>query len=243
MILFLVAVFLTVSFIALYIKYEPKPDFSERIIILISAFVAILLDFAVEYLGTTAGSWNYPASTSLFKELLFGHIPLELPIIFASFGANVAIIALQNRQKVTLTEINKHMSRKTLLAFFSVFIGVIWYFSRFLGVNALIIAIPMCLLGLSLVPLTREVGLYGIIIFLLDLIIEAYVVLIGYYSYDIVGHLVPRLFGLPLIVPLEYGLFTVGGILIISYVAAWYEKWRQVPNWYKQFFSKRITVY
>ena len=100
----------------------------------------------------------------------------------------------------------------------------------------------MFLLGLSLVPLTREVGFYGIIVFLLDLFIELYIVLIGYYSYEKIGMLIPQAFSLPLIIPLEYGLFTVGGILIISYVAAWYEKWQHVPKFYKQFFSKKITI-
>ncbi len=242
MILFIVAVFLTVSFLALYMENKPL-SLSERIIILITAIFAMFLDFAVEYQGTTQNSWYYPSFTSMFSVLLFGHVPLELPIIFAFFGANVALIALKNRKNVNLSEINRHLSRKTIVAFFSVLVGIVWYFTRFLGMNALIIAVPMFLLGLSLVPLTREAGFYGIIVFLLDLFIELYIVLTGYYSYEKIGWLIPQIFSLPLIIPLEYRLFTVGGILIISYVTAWYEKWQHIPNWYKQFFSKQITAY
>ncbi len=241
MILFIVAVFLTVSFLALYIENKPL-SFSERIIILITALIAMLLDFAVEYQGTTHNSWYYPPFISIFDELLFGHVPIELPIIFTFFGANLALIALTNRKNVILSEFNRHISRKTIVAFFSVLVGIVWYFTRFLGMNALIIAIPMFLLGLSLVPMTREVGIYGVIVFLLDLMIELYIVLIDYYSYEKIGWLIPKIFSLPLIIPLEYGLFTIGGILIISYVTAWYEKWQHVPKLYKQFFSKRIAT-
>ncbi|MHA2252435.1 MAG: hypothetical protein ACXAD7_18860, partial [Candidatus Kariarchaeaceae archaeon] len=105
-----------------------------------------------------------------------------------------------------------------------------------------IFTIPIFFLGLSLTPLTKEISGYGVVVFLLDLLIEVYIVTTGFYSYVQVETLIPRIAGFPLLIPLEYGLLTIGGILILSYLAAWYDKWSQLPYWYKYFISKRIEV-
>ncbi len=96
---------------------SPKPTYAEKIIIFLSAVVAVLLDFAVEYRGTTVDAWYYPPETSLFEVLLFKRIPIELPILFAFYGATLAVIALKTRKRVILDENNKHLSKKTVIAF------------------------------------------------------------------------------------------------------------------------------
>jgi hypothetical protein len=221
---------------------SPKPTHAEKILILFSAVVAMLLDFAVEYRGTTTGSWHYLSETSIFEDLLFKGIPIELPVLFAFYGATLALIALKTRKGVTLDENNRHLSKKTVIAFFASIIGIIWYISRFLLLNGLIFTIPIFFLGVSLTPLTKEISGYGVVVFLLDLLIEVYIVATGFYSYVQVETLIPRIAGFPLLIPLEYGLLTIGGILILSYLAAWYDKWSQLPYWYKYFISKRIEV-
>lgn len=229
-------------FLLVYLRLNPKPIYSEKLLIFLSAIVAILLDFAVEYRGTTVDSWHYPPETSVFEILLFNRIPLELPVIFGFYGATLALIALKTRKKIILDENNKHLSKKTVIAFFASIIGIVWYFSRFLYLNGLIFTFPVFFLGLSLTPLNKEVSMYGVLVFLFDLIIEVYIVVTGIYSYVQVGHLIPTIAGFPIIVPLEYGLLTIGGILIISYLAAWYERWSHVPNWYTLFLSKQIEI-
>ena len=240
MILFLVAISSIALFFLIYLRMSPKPTYAEKIIMFLSAVVAVLLDFAVEYRGTTVDAWHYPPETSLFEVLLFKRIPIELPIIFAFYGATLAIVALKTRKRVILNENNKHLSKKTVIAFFASIIGIVWYFSRFLYLNGLIFTFPVFFLGLSLTPLSKEISGYGIIVFLFDLLIEVYIVVTGIYSYDQVGYLIPTIAGFPIIIPLEYGLLTIGGILIISYLVAWYDRWSQLPYWYKLWQENRL---
>ncbi|MFW9991121.1 MAG: hypothetical protein ACFFD4_03595 [Candidatus Odinarchaeota archaeon] len=193
-----------VSFVSLKRSSNPNDKILRIFLFLFFGSVAASLDFIVEFKGTSFDQWSYSKSVLLIG----GLIPVELPVMFFSFGIIMAVVAITplrfDEAQLTRVSIQPSVDYFRLAVLALLFaIGASGYF--LLGnVTALIFAVPAGLFGydITLENDRRRAIYFGLVAMISDIIFENFV--IGLAGYDYSG-------GFTLDVPLEYFLLAVAG--------------------------------
>ncbi|MHA1169905.1 MAG: hypothetical protein ACTSP4_10060 [Candidatus Hodarchaeales archaeon] len=171
--------------------------------------VAAVLDFAIEFKGTSASQWSYDRSLLL----LGGLVPIELPVMFFSFGIIMAVAAITPlKVKKTAETANFHLME---LDYYRLAIYVVLFIIGASGyfldgrITALVFAVPAGLFGLEVVPeIDRRRAIYfSIFAMVSDIVFELFVINLAGYNYA--G-------GFSLDVPFEYFLLALSGFGLAS---------------------------
>ncbi len=165
----------------------------------IIGFLIAGLDLIVEYLGTTNGFWKY--NNSLW--FLFGHVPIELMILFFSVGfVGVIVYANAHKVKQRLPLKSNYLLYISMLALVTIFLHNLFMYGQWNDV--VLIAIPIGLWGLlNVKPEHREpVIFFAVIIFVIDFVLEILITKSGSYGYTN---------GFQLSTPMFYSLMLIGG--------------------------------
>ena len=161
------------------------------------------VDFVVEYLGTGSGAWVYHESLYF----ILGHIPIELPLLFFSAGI-VARFIFSNIRNIKLPVRSNAIFYVAILAA-AIFYTRLAYQGNFSSELNVILAILIGLWGLANISaVNRDASIVlATIAALADWITETVIIGTGGYTYQN---------GFSLLVPLIYGLYTLGLLAIME---------------------------
>ncbi|MFH1474017.1 MAG: hypothetical protein ABIE55_03960 [Candidatus Aenigmatarchaeota archaeon] len=163
--------------------------------------IVALADFIFEYFGTLNGHWTY--NESLF--FVFGLVPVELVFLFFSLGVIVRFLFLNFKKVKFLIGANA--------IFYALIFSALVLYIRDLYLEPLPDMMPLAIVvglwGIANIPKkNRESALIlAMVIAVVDIIVEITVIGSGSYGY-------PN--GFSLLIPLLYGLYTLGILATIE---------------------------
>lgn len=161
------------------------------------------IDFVIEYLGTGSGAWVYHESLYF----ILGRIPLELPLLFFSAGI-VARFIFDNIRNIKLPVKSNAIFYVAILAA-AIFYARLAYQGNFSSELNVVLAILIGLWGLANIStINRDASIVlATIAALADWTAETVIISTGGYTYQT---------GFSLIIPLIYGLYTLGLLAIME---------------------------
>jgi hypothetical protein len=123
------AISITVGFLALISLLFMSKVFLYFMLSLVVGFIAMLLDFIIEYKGISNNSWDYPTTTISFRK-----VPIEVPLLFFGCG----ILATFLFYCFLGVHINAIMTNSVIVGFSLVqvglfFTGIFFMIQYFLG--------------------------------------------------------------------------------------------------------------
>lgn len=180
--------------ILLWVKFSRKEKIRTY---LLTGITLAIIDFIVEYLGTTINAWIY--KSSIF--LLIGLIPVELVFLFFSLGVMAHFVYRTDIAASKKISLNTILFVIILLSIF-VFLRDVY---RDLGeVSLLLVAIPVGLWGLNSLPddeKKKKALAVAVGVTFVDAIAETLILGRGEYSYYA---------GFAWTIPIIYGLGALG---------------------------------
>lgn len=161
------------------------------------------IDFVVEYFGTGASAWTYHESLYF----ILGRIPIELPLLFFSAGI-VARFIFSNLRYIRLPVKSNAIFYAAILAA-ATFYARLAYQGNFSSEFNIILAVLIGLWGIANISIVNRDSaiVLATIAFLADWVAETIIISSGGYTYQT---------GFSLVVPLIYGLYTLGLLAVME---------------------------
>lgn len=186
-------------------SYIIQKNSKELIKYVFAGAIVSIIDFVVEFIGTSVNNWNYYESIYF----IFGKIPIELIMLFFSAGVIARFIWIFGNKLKSKIE-SPAFNYNNLLYLFML-IGAVFYVRSMLlmeTVYLIIFAIPFALWGiLNIRKENIEISLImAFVVFIADFLIEILILSRGDYAYAD---------GFNVNIPLVYSLMLLGvfGIL------------------------------
>jgi len=191
---------LIICSIILYRIFRNK-DFREILKYSLAGIFFAIIDFIIEYLGTSTGKWTY--FESIF--FIFGLVPIELLILFFSSGVILRFIFLN------LNKIKIPVKTDAIFYILMIFTSILYLreIYQYTESSLLPLALVFGMWGLLHISKDNREGvlILAILITILDYFVEIWIVSSGSYKY---------ITGFSIHIPLIYGLLSLGFLAIME---------------------------